>query len=326
MFPEEEEEEEDVDRREFYSLTRSKIYQLELPEAKRKVCYSSLGWLITLSQQDLTLNLLNPINHAQIKLPNLKKFKDYDGRLFSLNPPRNDFFAASFRKFVLSSSPSSSYIVMALMSDGVLIFCRPEEDEYWTRLHLTRGTYDVTYYKGQFYFLHYDGSLAACDFEDLKQRRIVVPKMPSELTSHSLGVQKRLYLVEAAGDLVVVLRSHETPVKIGFRVFKVPFSNGNWQSEPEVKNLGNITLFLDTYSSFSVVDDSSSNYSGCKANSIYFLFRDKHYRSSTTHMGIFNIRDGEIEQRVGDEFPGLFGGRKSHHKYEGFVWIQPSFD
>lgn len=42
MFPEEEEDE-DVDRREFYSLTRSKIYQLELPEAKRKVCYSSLG-------------------------------------------------------------------------------------------------------------------------------------------------------------------------------------------------------------------------------------------------------------------------------------------
>ncbi|KAK9944593.1 hypothetical protein M0R45_010154 [Rubus argutus] len=203
MLPENEDKDDNIC--EFYNFTREKIYHLDLPEAKGRRCYSSLGWLFTVpnykQKEDFTVNLLNPLNHAQIKLPDFYTFKGHAGKLYSAGIRLFD----DIKKFVLSSSPvgASSYIVIAL-GETKLQFCR-REDEFWSSLRSKEKIDDITYYKGQFYIVHIDGSVAACNFQDPNQprRKILVPQMPSQLLP-SFGTQKRLYLVETAGDLLVV--------------------------------------------------------------------------------------------------------------------------
>lgn len=79
---------------ELYSLTEGQIVcKLNLPETQGRVCFSSLRWLVTLSKDEgvLTFDLLHPLNHAEIELPDL--------RCFHLK---------NVLKFVLSSTPASS--------------------------------------------------------------------------------------------------------------------------------------------------------------------------------------------------------------------------
>ncbi|XP_043716750.1 F-box protein At1g10110-like [Telopea speciosissima] len=61
-------EKEDNDNRGFYSLSTQKVYNLNLPEARGRKCWSSCGWLITLGL-DLEIHLLNPFSREQIRLP-----------------------------------------------------------------------------------------------------------------------------------------------------------------------------------------------------------------------------------------------------------------
>lgn len=118
-------------------------------------------------------------------------FKGRAGKLYSAKWIR---FFDDIKKFVLSSSPleASSYIVMAL-GETKLQFCR-REDEFWSSLRSKETIDDITYYKGQFYIVHIDGSVAVCNFQDPNQprRKILVPQMPSQLLP-SFGTQKRLY-------------------------------------------------------------------------------------------------------------------------------------
>lgn len=325
MFPA---DEKDSNIRKFYSLTRCKIYQLDLMlEAKEKICYSaSSGWLITTqfdpphSSFRVLVNLVHPFNkHDQIKLPNLYSR------------------SSSYLKFVLSSSPSSrtssSYIVMVGLSPMTIAFCRPY-DQSWREFTCWGGSAcDVTYYQGRFYALGLRGSVSICDIEGTNEpgTRRIVKNMPRKLLHipNYIKFKSDLYLVEVEGALSVVFlcyNSNDLPTSIvGFRVFKVPFTTDNWQSELEVRNLGNKALFLSPDPSFCV---EASNYSGCKANCIYFLLHDRYRRyrvergiwetRPTTYMGIFHMEDGKIE------FPSLvYGYRSTRHSLERFKWIQP---
>ncbi|KAA8522322.1 hypothetical protein F0562_013317 [Nyssa sinensis] len=58
--------------RDFYSLTESK-FQVTLRESSGKRCFSSQGWLLTISK-DEEVNLLHPLLRVQIELPNLSTF------------------------------------------------------------------------------------------------------------------------------------------------------------------------------------------------------------------------------------------------------------
>ena len=51
---------------------------------------------------------------------------------------------------------------------------------------------------------------------------------------------------------------------MGFKVFEVDLGGGKWK---ELKSLGNRALFLGHYSFVSV---EASDFSGCRANCIYF--------------------------------------------------------
>lgn len=187
----------------------------------------------------------------------------------------------------------------------------------------------MTYCQGRFYALGLRGSVSICDIEGPNEpgTRRIVKDMPRKLLRiPNYNKFESLYLVEVEGALSVVFlcynsNNHPPTSIVGFRVFKVPFTTHNWQSELEVKNLGNKALFLSTDSSFCV---EASNYCGCKANCIYFLLHDRRYgvekgiwgSRSTTYMGIFHMEDGKIE------FPSLVYGYRST-SLERFKWIQP---
>lgn len=305
--------------RECYNLVKGKLCRLGTNIQLRPLkwwpllgcwCLSSLGWLLAQSITDPRVTyLLHPFKHREIVLPT---FSEYPNRL---------------DKFVLSSSPSltSDFVVMVLLRcPRYLAFCRPKVDNAWTKVSLEHpnvlslsGPSDIAYYKGQFYFMNYSsGDILVCDIDDTKKPKIrddVVPYMPHNAKLFLLrnNYVKQMYLVESAGDLLVVLRLNskfDVRKTTGIRVFKVPFSTGNWY-DSEVKNLGNRALFLgENNSSFS--NEALAYGSGCMANCIYFQTDEEE-----TKLGIYSMKYGEFKPFL-PKFPKL---------KKPYVWIQPSF-
>lgn len=280
--------------REFYSLKHGKVFKQNMPElVTGKLLYSSLGWLMTQSDKDSEVNLLHPLNHMCIELPDVETFKN----LHSKEEHRKLFGDFIVGKFVLSSSPSwtSDYTVM-IHSCKRLAFCRRGlGDQQWNIIDSSKTSdrlyFDITYYEGKFYAVDYFGEIYVCEIEDPKapaKTRVIVPRLPYELKRPY--IIEKLYLVESAGALLLVKCPVETIEY--FRVFEVPMSDGNW-SNSDVKNLGNRSLFLGCNSSFSV---EASNY-GCKANCIYYTNRPLQ-RQQGEDMGIFNMEDGKVESYI----------------------------
>ncbi|KAL6217462.1 hypothetical protein ACLB2K_010679 [Fragaria x ananassa] len=250
----------------FFSLTKGKTYKHSLPETARKVCCSSLGWLLTLCDEKgekagLQCHLVHPLNRTNIQLPNLRY-------------PYTNFIS----KFVISSSPSWAldYVVMYATSMN-LQFCRPGLGIDWTKINPSSTPQlverfcisDLLFYKGQFYVVDFKGCVLVCDIQNpmQTQTRMVSAGIPKELLGRTRNNDKT-YLVESAGVLLVVVCSTNDEWTMSYRVFEVPFSNDKSWSESEVKNLGRRTVFLGGRSSSFSID--SSGYSRCKPNCIYF--------------------------------------------------------
>ncbi|CAL8165780.1 unnamed protein product [Prunus armeniaca] len=233
---------------EFYNSSKSTwskgtFHKLGLlaPKKTKQSFYSSLGWLVAVSA-DLKVDLLHPLSHAQIELPDINKVRNHHQQQSFSGVPYE--FIAS--KFVLSSSPSwtCDYIVTVIYRIlGGWGFWRPGEDE-WTSVG--RNIMDLAYYKGQFYAVDFDGNIMVCEIAEPEQpkMRIVVPKVPMEPMCAS--VDQSLYLVESQGALLVVLRLRQW------------FSS---TTEFRVKNLGDSTLFLGRHnSSFSIECKKNKNF------------------------------------------------------------------
>ncbi|KAL6131382.1 hypothetical protein ACLB2K_069758 [Fragaria x ananassa] len=275
--------------RNIYSLTECQISQLDLPETKGKLCYSSLGWLLTVSQDYSTLDLFNPLTHAHIELP-------------PPLPPKK-FSLRNLKRFVLSSSPSftSDYGVM-LLSYHHLAFYKPGYNNgTWTLgpipLPEPLALVDAVYYKGQFYVVDYRGKVFVCKIEDpndAAQMRLVAPEIPEQLFGEDIHFIAR-YLVESATGTL-----------------------NSW-AKSEVKNLGNTTLFVGANnSSFWIepLDDSV-----CKANCIYFLNRSHVSTADDIDIGIYHMKDGKMDKHL-EELPDFKykGSSLTSHS-----WLQPSF-
>ncbi|KAK2664100.1 hypothetical protein Ddye_002674 [Dipteronia dyeriana] len=131
-----------------------------LPEANAKMCFSSKGWLITITQ-DLSMNLLHPFSRYHIKLPRIKSFDNWRSLDMS-----SKTYASFIHKAVLSSDPlltSNSIIMVIHGHKGVLTYSKPG-DKAWTTINTWRGKYfDFTYYKGRFYAINSRGKIMACD-------------------------------------------------------------------------------------------------------------------------------------------------------------------
>ncbi|XP_004300763.1 PREDICTED: putative F-box protein At5g55150 [Fragaria vesca subsp. vesca] len=286
------------------SLTKDKVSEVLMPEAKGERYYSSnLGWIMTVSAEDMKVGLFNPFKiNSQIELPDIKGW------------PRH-----FLKKFVLSSSPSwtSDYIVMVLGQCSTLKFCRPG-DKQWTSIAIDKigGLYDkstslddIIYYKGQFFAVGRYGTIFVCDIEDYQQARVrvVVPQMTGRIRSSSGSIFDQIYLVESAGDLLVVSRLFDKVFgdehdEHRLTAFKVPLSYGKWSlsSSLDVCDLGERTLFISS-SNTSISVDTRSN-SECRANCMYF-----------THTSVYDMEHREFEPL-----------RKIHKSLNQRLWIQPS--
>ena len=260
---------------EFYNLGKGKMsYKLNLPrtctspKTKMRMCFSSFGWLVAVSKlaKGYKWNLLHPLNHAKIELP--------DGRARF-----GDYIVDTIQKFALSSSPSWTvdFIVM-FHSSNCLGFCRPGLGENWTRINLWTQTsserpliMDLSYYKGQFYFVYLSGCISVFDI-DKAEIRVVAPEFPkAQLLGPNVCIREQ-YLVESAGDLLLVLcttNMNDLLLTTGYRVFEVPFTNSKSWLESEVKSLGNKSIFLSkSSSSFSIEE---SDYSTCMQVRLHLL-------------------------------------------------------
>lgn len=191
-------EEEEEDGRKFFSLCNGMILKKRIPKASRKLCMESLGWLITVGQDNGEVSLLHPFSGVQIELPHQNSTADNNGR-------RSRIPCTFFKKAVLSASPShaSDYILMVI--DGGYIKFWRRGDLRWNRIVLDQGTHsprfarggrDLVYFNGYFYGVDRLGHIIVYDVAG-----------PQSTTSHMVAeipfehgvVAGELYILESLG-------------------------------------------------------------------------------------------------------------------------------
>ncbi|KAF6171606.1 hypothetical protein GIB67_008192 [Kingdonia uniflora] len=245
------------------------------------------GWFVVdktsafQTQYEHVLSVFNPITGDQILLPSLDN-------------------ACFLRKAVLSSCPVISNgkdcIVMAVIyhyQEGAsvekIVFCKLG-DEKWTLIQdegLNFETYYVAlaYCNGLFYVA--DGLrqvVLVCDIGTsmvVKQIAFPIPFIARCKKIHEI------YLLELYGKLFLVFKHVINFEFVRFNVFRLKQRSQNWA---RVNNLGDYTLFLSVYSSFSLMAYNSGI---LKRNCIYFTFKEE--LGIFKEMGIFNIGDGSVE-------------------------------
>ncbi|GAB4829057.1 hypothetical protein Ancab_018718 [Ancistrocladus abbreviatus] len=300
----------------FYCLSTGMVHRMELPLAVgNKRCYSSHGWLMTISR-DLTMSLLNPFSGLQIQLPDKTSLSAYQGFM------GNAGFTLFIEKFALSSSPSQpqNYWVMIVYGASATLACWRPGDDSWTKVGTQKfdagGFSDISYYKGEFYAVAHTGQIVACAFDASKQ--VVNVRLVANLKREFVGLIDKIYLVESDGRLLVVkrgIREDNVDCKsTAFWVLELDVIRGGAR---EVKDLGSRSLFLGDNSSMSI--EASRRY-GCRANCVYYTddcFADYWPRVITggKDMGIFDLLDGSVEP--------LYAGGESLSKFTPPMWVEP---
>ncbi|XP_077239803.1 F-box protein At2g17036-like [Tasmannia lanceolata] len=293
------------------------LYQLLAPVPLKMWCQGSIdGWVITVDG-DMDMDLFNPFSGEKIFLAPLDKYpcSNRDSRHYN----------AIVQKAVLSSRPTSShdqdYMILAVNHTSVLSFFKPGY-RAWPRIHYYLEVSDIIYFKGQFYFVKYDGELFICEIGRRHRPKATIfapPPMPTG------GHAYKWYLVELAGELLLFKREYlyrnegstdsdeseygdeaNDYIKGGFRVFMVDLSGEPARRWIEVKSLGDHMLLLSDNGSFSLSASNFSSPSSCRGNCIYFVDYLKYYDYFERTIGnpqplpynvcVFNLADGTIEQ------------------------------
>ncbi|KAL6181057.1 hypothetical protein ACLB2K_047714 [Fragaria x ananassa] len=119
------------------------------------------------------------------------------------------------------SSPSSKsdYLVMAVNRWKRLAFCRPGGDG-WTIVNEEHG---------QYYIVDAEGQVWVCDIDDPKQaRKRALNGHPIPVKPENFNQGQFYYLMESGGVLLTVQCTTKNYERRYFRVFEVPFDNGDW--------------------------------------------------------------------------------------------------
>ncbi|OVA10871.1 Protein of unknown function DUF295 [Macleaya cordata] len=329
----------------FLDLSEKKVHQLSIPETqtRSRCCGSSHGWLVLLEEKNPTILLLNPFTRIQIQLPPITSFPNvWDFQIhnvgeeylvkypFEEHPYPNkledihDFF---IKKVILSSNPTSldkDYIAVAILDlTKELAFCK-KGDESWTIIEAAESyCEDVIYFKGLFFAVNKEGSLAICDVNHVISNvspavTIIAPPKP---VSHA----DMLYLVDSFGEILLVTRYLNTELDpelgcvvyktTGFDVFSLDARKPKWV---EVKSLGDRMLFLGGENSSLCL--LATDFSGCEGNCIYFTddYTEVNEVKPGDHdMGVFNLGDRSIKPLP--YFTGV-----SRLFYPSPIWFTPN--
>ncbi|XP_062116221.1 uncharacterized protein LOC133830295 [Humulus lupulus] len=310
-----------------YNVTNNKFLESKLvvPYDKR-FCASSKGWVVTVNK-DWTVTLYKPCSMVQygnnnantcvIQLPPLFPMEYEEGvEPYDLeNDVRDDYdvyidpenvYHFHIYKALITHDPLANpdeCIVVVIFSDiNELAFIRLSHDDgvpqTWIKIEPNFFSEDILLYNDLFYAVTGDGDLRSFDLRGSCVNS-TVKKLAREIPW--MFQSGKRYLVESYGHIIMVERFIEfEDVKIkgrttlSFRVWRYCFDSDDWI---QIKNLGQMSLFVGDNSSLSIL---ASSFMGLQPNCIYFTHDvDGLYGSSRPPMisdlGLYNLENEEFK-------------------------------
>lgn len=292
------------------NLSRFTVYRLHPPDGFTTPFTPTppppQGWLIKVDDQNpASVRLINPLSSLPIQY---KRFsfpdvlstmefrvtevcKEYvitrDTSETSVAPRTG---ISGLAKVVLF--PDSPYcdkkdcMVFALMRSGCLKYWRYGDDRWRGSAEEGSRYDDMVIRDGQVYIVDRLGTVYWVD----PCCRAV------QFSPPMCGGGKRKHLLEFRGDIYVVdrygLELNCYAQEVNFKVYRLDQEWGKWD---EVKDLGDVVLFIGESSSFCV---SVNEFSGCSGNCIYFTETRSGVRSPLTKVYVFNMRDHSIKRVI----------------------------
>ncbi|XP_059310840.1 uncharacterized protein LOC132062249 [Lycium ferocissimum] len=243
-----------------YNVVKSKtIFDFKLPLLSDawRCCGSSYGWLTIQHKLYLFIQLFNPFSGETIDLPSLECFA---GKIIITKNPsidRNTFEVAA--------------TVRAWQSHEGLAILKPGSNTWDFTCHQSRIC-DVIYYNERYYVVTDEGIVLTVDNTSLELKETFQHRSIMESSDHSFI---KNYLIKTTTDklLRVQISFPRDNKPSSVKIFKFIASQSNTQrsTSEELDDLGDEALFLCDHCSISV---SASKFSGCKANSIYYMDND----------------------------------------------------
>ncbi|KAM1080969.1 hypothetical protein EV1_015432 [Malus domestica] len=295
----------------FFSLYTHQTHCLVLPEAFDKtVCGSSSGWLILRDETTSSVALLNPLNRAQIALPQLCSSPFYDQ-----DPSR------VLHKAVLSADPSRypfDYKVLAIFGEKRRLVCYKARDKTWTVLQDAGNNYeDIILFKGEELLATTEiGKLVLCDLDDDGCFSSSVDEIAPPFTFKG----GKVYLVGIGGELVMLIRFVQDNPRYGHETYDFEaYRYDQFESEWEpINGLGEWTIFVGHNHTSAI---KAQDFKGLiKPNSIYFTDDSLDMEDSLMvghDLGVFSMEDRKVEP-LGCDLSGFM------YVWPRPVWFMPS--
>ncbi|KAJ1695640.1 hypothetical protein LUZ63_012338 [Rhynchospora breviuscula] len=266
----------------FYSIIERKVHMLHVPELSNKwIPGSWRGWLATIDINDGNLiHFLNPITKAHITLPPLSTCPK------SIHLTKRRCPLDVEKVVVVSSSEvdtQPNHVIVVLITDPrTLHFCRLGDDR-WKKVYPSIPIIeDVIEFKGLLHVVDFSSILFVIETSTCaKMTPVAVPM-------HRGRFPDRQYLVESAGDLLLISRfqgtinANDSKTRL-FKVYRLVESQKTYcnpyyrqvycPEDPvfkiweEIESLDDKILFVGRNRTLCL---DSKLYLGCKGNCIYF--------------------------------------------------------
>ncbi|XP_042400728.1 putative F-box protein At3g25750 [Zingiber officinale] len=300
------------------------------------------GWLVFIDHQNEIL-VLNPLNKVRIQFPSLGThpgtFSDDIRR--ALSEPRRqiqfrpkfpkpqDINSFSLFKVVLSpSSSAESSIAAVIYQDFGLLMISLSNG--WAPLEFGIFIRDVIFYNGFLYAVDIDWTIKFWDIN--RQPPVLLEAIKPKYQDPVEEVHPRLFLVDCAGELMVVWRRNwsdqERPQL--FKIFKLEMEEnfkplpkgrrGRYARWIQIHQLGDYSLFLGVNESRAL---SCQEFPNLKKNSIYFTNdpQDVMDRELRIDVGVYDIEEEEEATVI----PATLQDDDFEEDFKWPVWFFPSY-
>ncbi|KAJ1695636.1 hypothetical protein LUZ63_012334 [Rhynchospora breviuscula] len=316
----------------FYSIIERKVHMLHVPELSNKwIPGSWRGWLATIDINDGNLiHFLNPITMTHITLPPLSTCP----KSIHLTKRRCPWYVEKI--VVVSCSKvdtQSNHVIVVLITNArTLHFCRLGDDR-WKKVYPSIPTIeDVIEFKGLLHAVDFTGTLFVIETSTCTKMTPVAVPVHRGRWPDSVRWPDRQYLVESAGDLLLISRfegimNAKYLRTRSFKVYRLVESQKTYckpcycqvyfPKDPvfkiweEIESLHDKMLFVGRNRTLCL---DSKLYLGCKGNCIYFADdcdefdarRATGKRENPHDNGVYYMNDKSVEyfmEGISDRLP-----------------------
>ncbi|XP_031380694.1 F-box protein SKIP23-like [Punica granatum] len=305
-------EDQNSEKRRFYSLSNGRTYYLPLPNAQVKMCWGSpLGWLVTFGP-DFMLRLLNPFSQVEIDIPQGLNCED------DSFPLGKEWYRLLYKAIVLRDpTEDGDFLVAGIFYQGKFLSFK-SRDGAWMMLEdpadLCYGFSDAVCFGVQIYALQGIGALVLIEMDSEGCPRAT----PFAPPPRDEWAWEDAYLLEFSGDLLMVQKLECFRDDVRFEVYQFDFSSNGWN---RLNDLGDTAIFVGGNHSMAI---STSSVDGiCKPNCIYFIGDGVeqwwHYSENAEQrdMGVYDMSDGSVQP--------FFYGADYPSYYSRPLWVVPRF-